>query len=354
MKRTTSTLLVLATLLATGCIELPADMDAARAGGFDPVGLPPQEGTMTADEDVEERENLCLTEGQFSLPRAPLHCVTRTTTVTGRMTLSSLPFEVRSDTGDVEVVPSDAGSWSLVFTVTSSGATPDEARAGLDETEVSWSIDGAIGHHLLASAIHRDQDEIDRNRILVQLALPPGALYAGFVSTSTGDATVGGLRCESLTASTSTGDILVENVRAAVLRTSASTGDTRVTGEFSALDASASTGDVDLAADAVDVRASTSTGDVTATITPTASGRIDLGASTGSIVLTVPEDDRHGYRIEAETSTGKATIALRDGETTTSEDHDRASFTTSGFARRAIATVVMLDTSTGDITVQPK
>lgn len=366
MKQAIPILFVLASLLAAGCIELPEEMQGTQgrdwpsAADDEPtstndIRLPPQEGRMTAEESTEESETLCLGRGPISLPDLPIYCATRVTTVAGDMTLTSLPFEILADTGDVEVVAGDEGAWSVVFTVSASGSTPEAARARLDRTVIEWSIEGERGHRLHASAQHEDRSTglEPSNDVSIVVTLPAGALYGGFVSTSTGDAGVGGLSFEALVVSTSTGDIAVSDVRASILKSSASTGSASITGKFGRIVASASTGDIDVEAETVDADVSTSTGSITAALTPTATGHFDLGASTGEVELRVPEAARHGYDVEAEASTGTVKILLEDGDVKTSEDRDEASFTTSGFARRAVRTTVSLDTSTGDITVAP-
>lgn len=342
-------LALVAALFASGCIALPEDLDATDASRL----RMPQDrsGTMTAADHVEDQTRLCLTGASFTLGTLPVYCATRTTFVEGEMTLAGLPFDIRSDVGDIQVTTSSAGRWSLLVTVTASDATDDAARARLDETLVSWSIDDGGEPNLRVEAVHRRQDDFQRNAIRIEVALPRDAVYAGSVSTATGDVAVAGLAFERLQPSTSTGDVDVSDVRASRLDASSSTGTLSLAGIFGELHASSSTGDQHVDAEAEDVELSTSTGSITATLRPNASGRIAASASTGDVHLALPEDARRGYQIEAETSTGEARIDLQDGEGTRSKDGDEASFETHGFSHRAVRTTVSLGASTGDVVV---
>lgn len=347
VNRPIAIVLAVASLLAAGCIQAPEDLDSASA---EPQPLPDQEGTMTGEETTEESSSLCLGSSGVSLPDLPVYCAKRTVTVTGEMTLSSLPVAVSTGFADVALVTGEEGTWSLVAEIEAAGATEDIARANLAAIGLAWSI-GPAGEHFLEILQDSDETSFSSQRATILVTLPASPLYDVAVSTSSGDAAVAGFDAESLVLSSSSGDLVAEGVEATALSMSTSSGDVGLKGEAFSVSLDSSSGDIAAEVDAAQLVASTSSGDIGADVRTIRDGAIALDSSSGDIVLKLVEDDERGYDLVADTSSGDIQIELQDGDLDTNEDGDEAAFVTDGYSRREIRTSIAIDTSSGDIAV---
>ena len=300
-------------MLAAGCIAPPEGRDAfsdrMETGG-----------SMTAKESRDDSVGPC--SGVGVLPTAGAFCAKRVVRVEGQVAgLSRLDVDLQTFNGNVDLAGGRGDAWSLEAVLTARGASEEEARASLERIAFAWShVEG--GRHFLAAVAETPSPSSGRAASLA-VTLPRGLVLVAAAATSNGGIHVEDVATDGLSAHTSNGNV-----------------------------------EVDASVTQADLR--TSNGQVEAALSPTGPGRISAGTSNGAIHLTLPEDARHGYELDAKTSNGRVTINLRDGETKRPpsnpyyDPQNEASFTTSGYASRAIRSVVHLTTSNGGITVDPQ
>lgn len=317
MRRTVLLVLFsLSSLALAGCIDVPGSDNDARAAG-NPSPTPG--GSMSGTEDREETAGPC-TNGNLGF------CATRVITVTGSISgLDTLEVDLGTFNGFVKVKTGSAGSWGLVATLSARGATPDEARAGVEDIEFAWSHESAAGHFLLAEASYegRGDDNKDRQADL-EVTMPPEMALRLVASTINGQVSVKDVKTDGLSASTTNGAIKVD----------------------------ATVTQVDL---------QTVNGQVDAKLTPAGSGRIKASSVNGQVSLRVPEGAQHGYDLRGTTTNGQVDIDLQDGDVGpcpkgsqyyTPPCNERT-FKTRNFDGRAIRSHVTLSTVNGGVEAGP-
>lgn len=177
-----------------------------------------------------------------------------------------------------------------------------------------------------------------------------GAFDAFHSTASTGDFDSTSLQARDVSIDRSTGDIHIRALAAETATFSASTGDLRIDdGLVERLTVETSSGSQQYDLRTHDVHLRASTGDITGTFDPQQSGEITVVTSSGEVTLDLDADGDHGYDVRITTSTGDINAEV-DGQ---SSDEDAESFRaiTSGYESRDVRTAVVIETSTGDVTV---
>lgn len=312
MKTPTFALLLTLGLLAAGCIAPP---DGQSPGG---ARAPNAGGSMTAKETREDAVALCTDGLALGVGR---FCATRTVRVEGDLSgLGHMEVDLATFNGNVDLADHEEGGWSLVATLRARGATEADAKANLEKIRFTWSHESG-GTHFVAAKAESPRETDGGYAASLAAALPRSVVLVVTAATSNGNVAVKNVATDGLSAQTSNGAV-----------------------------------EVDATVTQVDLR--TSNGRIGGKLVPTGSGRVSAATSNGAIELAFPEDARHGYDLDAQTSNGKVTVNLRDGETTRKgpsnpyyDPQNDARFTTHGYASRAIQSSVTLTTSNGAITV---
>jgi hypothetical protein len=354
MKQAIPILLILASLLGAGCIELPEEMQTSGSSGgsaeptrTEPRPLPPQRGTMSAHESHEDTDITC--PPGISVPDIGPFCAQRILTVEGDMTLTSLAASVSLVSGDVQVVPSAEGVWSLVATIQTRGLTPQMARDRLDG-QLIWSIDGPDGYAL--DVRREPTGVVYGGSVDVLIMLPASAIYEGSFTTTSGDVGVDGLAFEGLKVASTSGDIAIRDVRASTLDAETSSGDVEVEGAVGRLVGKTASGDIEIDARVAEVELKSSSGSIDARLETSRSGSMNVETSSGDAILELAESPTRGYDLQARTGSGDIEIRLSDGTLEQDgEDAREATFRTSSYDRRDIRSSVSIRTSSGDVLV---
>lgn len=308
--------LMVAALALAGCIEAPADPDAA----MDEVRAPAA-GSMDAEERSEEAATLCT--NNIGLDNEDRFCATRTVTVTG--TISGIPrldVDLQTFNGDVELTKAAPGKWGFVATLKARGPSADAALARLDDIDFSWGHESGEGHFLEVVAKHEDDGDNDGLGAEIRATMAPQVAALLVATTANGDVTLQGVQTEGAALTTSNGKIVASG-------------------------------------EVTQVAFTTSNGDVDATLTPGADARWLITTSNGKIGLKVPETSDVGYDIEGTTSNGEVDYSMRDGKEGECPQGSQyytppcnhRTFETNGYARRATQVRATLTSSNGDITV---
>lgn len=304
-------LLPLALLLA-GCIAPPENEDVRPAA----VPPPPQDRIegMTAQETKVDRKVDCGGN--------PGVCYERDLLVAGRIGLEELSVALDATNGAITLTAGPGDAWSFHATVRVRAPTDEDAREGLD-TAWTWSHEENGVHALKAGPT-------PTGPVSLPIPILPAASPASVVSARY-EVVLPAWLLLDVTADSSNGAITLTGLRT------------------SRIEADTSNGAILLHAEVKDVTADTSNGAIEAVLRPTASGTLQFDTSNGQIQLALVEDAAHGYDLAADTSNGRVTIELRDGDL--DQDKTSATFRTSGYETRRIQTKVALDTSNGAIHV---
>ncbi|MEA3202724.1 MAG: hypothetical protein QOI63_390, partial [Thermoplasmata archaeon] len=186
----------------------------------------------------------------------------------------------------------------------------------------------------------------------IDLQLPRGPLYNLAAATSNGPVTLDGLTGETLVADTSNSGVTLTDLAADTVTADTSNGPIKAKGLHAGtarLDTSNSGIDADGTVGSATL--DTSNGPIDATLRPAASGRFTLDTSNSLIRLALKGDGQTGFDATADTSNGRASIALAGGEAVGSQEPTSAHVRTTGYAGKAIRTEVRADTSNSDVTV---
>lgn len=321
-------------LLAVGCVGMTDDQTGDQPLDVQTQDRGDSDDQMSADEETREDEGVEPT-------KLPPFYSRKTITVSGDLTLETLPVILSTVNGEVTVQPGPSGSWELVATLTGRGESPEQAREQRERLTFLWSI-GPAGDHALAGQVLLEEDDVDEGPITLgssgsatgdlALTVPEDVLLDLRAHTTNGDIDVSGLDTQALSLDTTNGEVTVSDTRASTLRVDTTNG---------AIDVEARGTE--------EVTLDTTNAEVAATLVPADDGTIEIDTTNGAIDLRVPEDDDHGYDAEADTTNGQVTIELEDGQTTYDEEREEASFTTSGYDDRRIQTRITLDSTNGDI-----
>lgn len=324
-------------LLAAGCIGMTDDQATDRP--LDSLTQDPGQSDDQMSASAQTRED----EGAEPTQLPPFYA-RKTITVSGDISLDTLPVILATVNGEVTVEPGPAGSWELVATLTGRGESPEEAREQRDRMTFLWSI-GPAGGHALAAQVLMEEDDSDPGPITLgggqaegdlRLTIPETLMLDLKAQATNGALEISGLETDRLTLDTTNADVTVRDVRA------------------STLEVDTTNGRIDVEATATrEVHLDTTNGDIVARLAPGGDGTIQAETTNGDIRISVPEDDRRGYDAEAETTNGEVTIRLQDGQATYDEDHEEATFRTDGYDRRDIRTEVHLGSTNGDIELGP-
>lgn len=355
--------LLLTALPLAGCIELPiegAGADAPADVERRDVSSPGEDDErMTAEETVVESEGVNPGPG---LP--PAFIATRVHTIEGVLALDALPVFLATSSGDVTVTVGEPGRWRLVATIQGQGVTPEMARENLARFTFAWAHEQS-GEHFVQATVEAQGEPMGvgpvgvgmfaMGRGALALELPPEVAIALDVATSSGNVLVEGAHGSSIRVDTSSGNARLAGVDADDVDVDVSSGNVAIEGSRAlrlAVDASGGNVDVDVSG-LRDAAISSSSGNVDATLAPGESGSFDVGASSGNVVLRVPETVERGYSASASASSGEITITLADGRTSWNEDRDEAAFESTGYRSRDVRTTIAIETSSGNVRLSP-
>lgn len=365
------TLILLGSL--AGCITIDDAPGASPRGPGESAGLEaaseppvaPREVASPGEDDAEMTAEESVAESEDPNPGVPLlFASTRVHTIEGVLALDAIPVYLATSSGAIDVTAGEPGRWRLVATLTGYGATAEMARENRDKLQLSWAHE-EDGDHFIQGVVEIADDPtvvgpVNLGTITyatgaLALEVPADVAAALALTTSSGDVRVSGVRGPAAALDASSGDLRVEEAAFETLGLHTSSGniDTRdVTARYLAVDASSGNVHVE-AVGVADASLHTSSGNVDAKIAPGESGGIAVDASSGDVSLVVPETSDRGYSAVADTSSGKLTIALADGEAWYDEDGEHGTFVTSGYERREVRTAIALHASSGDVRLAP-
>ena len=307
-------LLPVALLLLAGCIAPPEGDEDVRPSAVPPPAEDRIDG-MTAQVTQQKDQKV-------DCGGSPGVCYERDLLVTGRIGLDELPIELDGSNGAITVTAGPGDAWSLHATVRVRAPTDEEAREGLDEAW-TWSHEESGAHALKAGPK-------PTGPVSLPIPLLPGATPATVVAARY--------------------EVVMHAWVVLAIAADSSNGPIAITGvSTSSIDVDTSNGAILLRADVEDVTAQTSNGAIEAFLRPTGSGTLAFETSNGQVHLGLVEDAAHGYDLAADTSNGRVSILLRDGDL--DQDKTSAAFRTNGYSERRIRSEVSIDTSNGAITV---
>lgn len=303
-----------ALLLMAGCLALP------EADEFDAAAIEPPitriEG-MTVNETITDSIVDCQgSNGQILLLEIPAACAQRIVDAKGLMGVDRLPVELVGSNGEIVIRTSADDSWSFLATIVVQDTDEDRAREALD-TAWTWSHEKDGEHAIVAGPTPQAAP--------IVLGMGPRVVASAY------ELTIPAWVAIDLKALTDNGGIAAEGFR------------------FGAIDVETDNGNIVLSGSAASFRGKTDNGGIRAELQPIASGSWELETDNGEILLQVPEGRRFGYDIDGAFDNGQVIIQLEDGELT--EREDGASFTTNGFAERAVQTTMTLQVDNGQIIV---
>lgn len=309
-------------VLTLGVLVVATALSGCLASSVEPAALPgaQQRGDMTAEESEATDEG--MEGGRYYAERA--------VTVQGTMTLDTLPADLSTVNGNIDVAGKEGEAWSAVFTLRGEGASPEAARENLERITLEWShTDGS--RHFLGAAITMERPE-ESGPSIGPLQLP-NLVQVGTTGSQSGHIAVvlpSGVLA-SLAARTVNGNLGLAGLRTDVLELETTNGN---------VDAEAGIASAELAA---------TNGNLGLRLTPWRSGAVGGSTTNGNVALEVPEDARHGYDVEARTTNGRAEVGLRDGQRGGGEE--RVTFRTDGFESREIQTRIVAESVNGNVAV---
>lgn len=309
-------LLSIVGLVSAGCIAPREDQLPSSTLG---AGV---DADMTAKETRADKVDVCK-EGITLVGGAGGFCAERRIDVEGTLRdISGLEVSLSTFNGAIEVFDDQADQWGLSAVLRARGTTEDEAKRNLEKIVFSYEHT-RDGEHFLSAEASTTERQSSGLSASFYVTLPRTLVLRLAADTTNGGITVKGMRTDGLSAHTTNGGIEVE-------------------------------------ADVTQVDLDTTNGGIAAILTPTSSGRISLDTTNGGIELALPEDATRGYDLAADTTNGKVAVNLQDGTTTRDQSNpyydsnNEARFVTNDYAGRRIQSQVMLDTTNGGITVDPK
>lgn len=308
-------------VITLGVLVVATALSGCLASSVEPAALrSTQRGDMTAEESETTDEG--MEGGRYYAERA--------VTARGTMTLDTLPADLSTVNGNIDVAGREGEAWSALFTLRGEGASQEAARENLERITLEWShTDGA--RHFLNAAITMERPAQGGPSIgPIQL---PNLVQVGSSGGQSGNIAVvlPSSVLASLAARTVNGNLGLAGLRTDVLELETTNGN---------VDAEAGIASAELAA---------TNGNLQLRLTPWRSGAVGASTTNGNVALEVPEDARHGYDVEARTTNGQAEVGLRDGQR--GGEEGRVTFRTDGFESREIQTRIVAESVNGNVAV---
>lgn len=304
-------LALVAAAIAAGCIQ-PSDPAVADSP---PPATHNEGGAMSAT--TQTKNETCSGNGGAA-------CAARRVLVSGSMgEIQKMDLDLRTFNGHLSVKPGAAGSWSMTAVLKAYGSSQEDAQAQLEHVLLHWRhTDGAS--HFVQAEVRKESNDCCRNAEgSLDVVLPADVTLVVTMSTTNGAVSVKA-RTDGLSVDTVNGQIQVD-------------------------------------ADVTQVALKSVNGQIQASLRPTASGRISAQTTNGQVALTLPEDARRGYDLDAKTTNGVVNIQLREGDVgpcpTGSQYYtppcNHRTFKTRDYDGRAIQSQVALEAVNGQLVAKP-
>ncbi len=326
---------VLSVLLAfAGCLTPPQKRDDVSASNGEVPATSDESGTMTADESTDESSGL-----NVGFP--PGFYAQRVTTISGDLSLATLPVALSVGNGPIVVGTGPEGAYALVVTTTAYGLTEAEAKSRLDRAKLVWTHE-RDGRHVLEASVETEERPQSMplelfGGVLTDLVLQvPSSLVVNLVaSTTNGDVRVEGIHATAMALATTNGAVSFDAITADVLSVDSTNG--AISGSVAGLG---------------DATIGTTNGDIVLVAESGRSGAIVAGSTNGDVDVLVPEAPEFGYSALLETTNGKAEVRLSDGDAG-AEDETNAWFVSRDFDGRPIRVQVMIGSTNGGVAIGP-
>lgn len=343
--------ITLGLLLAT---TIPGCIEQLRDGADDGPGAPgapkPASGNMTGRERSQVASGLC--PGATPVGTAQPYCASKTHWIDGAIDAAALPVDLATFSGNVLVRGDVARVWNLTVVLSARGDSDALARANLGNIQFAWSHEEAQGHYLRAKASLSTREQRHHERASLTLSMPASVLLALTASSASGDVTANAIRSDQTRLTSASGNVAATDVVATWARLVSSSGSVR-TERLQSQDATieSASGNVDAHGELGDARIQSASGTVRANLRPSGNASWTLSSSSGSVSLSTKEEARFGYSATASTASGRATITLRDGETTGSNQQKR--FESKDYSSRAVRVTVSVNSASGNVDIAP-
>ncbi len=359
-----------------GCLDDEAPVTAADASDAAEAGPPPGEATEAFQprppaggndpsasapppEHGEPKREDGPAEANLEPSRLGWHA-SRTVTISndfGGAAWAAVALD--NSAGSVTVEPWGGSGYHVTVVLHATGGTQEEALDHLDTLHVVHEdrLEPEPERLILATGVERDdlsspvgQVGLGVNRWAdVLLQVPPSPGYDVAIDVSSADVSVRDLSGGSLVLDTSSGDASLTNMIASSFVFDTSSGDVVFSGRADRIAGDTSSGDVQITAIVNDLAMDTSSGDLTISAEPAASGTYVVDSSSGDVEIRVPDGPRHGYWAMARTSSGDIYVQLESAEPVGDQDEERVHVVTPDLDTRAVATRIVVATSSGDI-----
>ncbi len=291
-----------------------------------------EQGSMTAEADEHEEEGV---EAQ-----APPFYARSVVTVTGELTLGTLPVELSTVNGPILVDEGPEDEYELEVTLTGYGFTPEQAQDQRDRLQLEWGSGSTGDRHLFADIDLHDDASVQEGRAEgeIRLTIPRSVFVYLTTSTVNGNTTIGHVQAHLANAHATNGGLTFDELHAEAVR--ASTTNANLEGDIYATSS---------------VSLSSTNGNLEATVHPGDSGSITASTTNGALTLAVPEAHAYGYHARAASTNGFVDVRLEDGRTDEEGPlvPQRAQFVTTNYDDRSIRTDLSLSSTNGNIVLEP-